>query len=73
MKRIFLPLLLASLPLIVHAEIKLGKTFTPHMVLQRGMAVPVFGTASPGEEVKVQFRDQTKAVKADGAGKWRVQ
>ena len=26
-----------------HAEVKLSKVFTPHMVLQRGIAVPVWG------------------------------
>lgn len=55
-----------------HAEVKLSKVFTPHMVLQRGMAVPVWGTASPGEKVTVSFAGQTKAATADAKGEWRV-
>ncbi len=43
------------------------------MVLQREMAVPIWGTADPGENVEVSFRSQTKSVKADAQGKWRVQ
>lgn len=46
--------------------------FQNDMVLQREMAVPVFGTASPGEEVTVTFRGQTKSTKADADGKWLV-
>lgn len=46
--------------------------FQSNMVLQRGMAVPVFGTASPGEEVIVTFRGQTKSTHADNDGKWLV-
>jgi sialate O-acetylesterase len=56
----------------LHAEVKLSKVFTPHMVLQRDMAVPVFGTAVPGEKVTVKFRDQTKTAEADKDGKWSV-
>ncbi len=56
----------------LQAEIKLSKVFTPHMVLQREMAVPVYGMASPGEKVTVKFRTQTKTVEADKDGKWLV-
>ena len=69
--RLLLPaLLLSTLPL--HAAVKLSKVFTPHMVLQRGMAVPIWGTAAPGETVEVKFRDQTKTVTAGADGKWSV-
>lgn len=44
--------------------------FSDHMVLQRGMPVPVWGTAEPGEEVTVKFRGQTKSAKAGPDGKW---
>src|SRR6185369_5599753 len=56
----------------LHAEVKLSKVFTPHMVLQRNMAVPVWGTAAPAEKVTVKFRDQTKTAEADKDGKWSV-
>jgi sialate O-acetylesterase len=54
------------------AEVTLSKVFSPHMVLQREMPVPVWGTAAPGEKVTVSFRTQTKSVEADPQGKWRV-
>ncbi len=56
----------------LHAEVKLPKVFTPHMVLQRSMEVPIWGTASPGEKVTVSFAGQTKTATADGKGAWRV-
>ena len=56
----------------LRAEIKLSKVFTPHMVLQRGMDVPIWGTAAPGEKVAVSFSGQTKSATADGKGAWRV-
>lgn len=61
-------LLAASL----HAEVKLSKVFTPHMVLQRGMTVPVWGTAAPGEKVTVSFAGQNKTATADDKGAWSV-
>ena len=56
----------------LHAEVKLSKCFTPHMVLQRGMEVPVWGTAAPGEKVSVAFAGQTVSATADDKGAWRV-
>ena len=56
----------------LHAEVKLSKVFTPHMVLQRGMQVPIWGSAAPGETVNVKFRDQTKSAVAGSDGKWSV-
>lgn len=56
-----------------HAEVKLSKVFTPHMVLQRDIKVPVWGTAAPGENVTVRFAGQTRTTKADDKGAWRVQ
>ncbi|MEY4482599.1 MAG: hypothetical protein RL693_51, partial [Verrucomicrobiota bacterium] len=57
---------------VLQAEVKLPKVFTPHMVLQRGMAVPVWGTATAGEKVTVKFRDQAKTVETGADGKWSV-
>ncbi len=44
--------------------------FTDNMVLQRDIAVPVWGWADPGETVTVAFGDQSAAATADGKGKW---
>lgn len=56
----------------VPAEVKLPAVISSHMVLQRELAVPVWGTATPGEDVTVEFAGQKQSVKADGAGKWQV-
>ena len=46
--------------------------FADNMVLQRGMRVPVWGTAQPGENVTVSFAGQTKCGTAGTDGRWRV-
>ena len=63
---------LLALALPARAEIKLSKVFSPHMVLQRGMPAPIWGTANPGEKVVVIFRDQSKETTADDQGMWSV-
>ena len=62
--------ILTSAPL--RADVALPALFADHMLLQRDMAVPVWGTAAVGEKVAVQFADQTKQATADAKGKWRV-
>lgn len=42
------------------------------MVLQRGMPVPVWGTASSGEQVTVSIASQSKSVSTPASGKWTV-
>jgi sialate O-acetylesterase len=54
------------------ADVKLSAVFTPHMVLQRDMACPVWGKAAPGEKVTVTIADQTASAEADAQGKWHV-
>ena len=59
-------------PAAIEAKAKVNPMFSDYMVLQRGMSVPVWGTADAGEEVTVKFAGQTKTTKADKDGKWRV-
>lgn len=54
------------------ADVKLPPIFSSHMVLQREMAVPVWGTAAPGENVTVTFRGQRKSAVAGQDGKWTL-
>jgi hypothetical protein len=56
----------------VQAEVKLPALFSDHMVLQRGVAVPVWGWASPGEPVTVAIAGQTQTATANAGGRWRV-
>ncbi len=54
------------------ADVKLPAVFSDHMVLQRDMAAPVWGTAAPDEEVTVSIAGQTVTAKAGADGKWSV-
>jgi sialate O-acetylesterase len=63
-------LALGAVPLL--AEVKLPPHFAGHMVLQREMKVPIWGTAESGEEVTVSFGSQTKSTEAGADGRWRV-
>src|ERR1044072_5895613 len=56
----------------VRAEVSLPDVLSDSMVLQRGVRVPVWGTASPGEAVTVSFAGQTKKTTASADGHWRV-
>lgn len=57
----------------VHAEVTLAPLFSDGMVLQRDKAVPIWGTASPGEEVVVTFQGQTRKTTATQDGHWSVE
>lgn len=57
---------------IGNADVKTASIFSSNMVLQRGMAVPVWGTAAPAETVVVDFNSQLLSTIADEKGKWRV-
>ncbi len=46
--------------------------FSDHMVLQRDAAVPVWGTAEPSSEVRVQFSGQSVTTKAGDDGTWKL-
>ncbi|WP_207423583.1 sialate O-acetylesterase [Desertivirga brevis] len=55
------------------ANVRLPKLFGDGMVLQRNQNIPVWGWADKGEKVTVTFRGQSKTVKADNSGKWKVE
>jgi sialate O-acetylesterase len=52
------------------SDVRLPSVFADHMVLQRDMPVPIWGSAAPGEQVTVAFAGQAKAATADATGKW---
>lgn len=55
----------------LHATVTPNSLFTDHMVLQQGVTVPIWGTASEGETVTVKFAGQTKTAKTQ-QGKWMI-
>ena len=72
-----LPLAMAVIGLAIvpsgKAAIEMPAVFSDHMVLQRDIAVPVWGKATPGETVTVKFRQQVKMVTAHPkSGEWWV-
>jgi sialate O-acetylesterase len=52
--------------------LELGAPFTDHAVLQRQMALPVWGWSKPGTEVTVVFAGQKQSAKAAENGKWMI-
>ncbi len=61
---------LATVACALHAAVKLPALISDHMVLQQGMPVRIWGSADPGESVKVDFQWQSVTVKAAENGKW---
>lgn len=72
--------LLLLCPPVVRGEATLHALFSDNMVLQRGMDLPVWGTAEPNEEVYVHLevktpdgkKEEGRSVKAGSDGKWMV-
>jgi sialate O-acetylesterase len=54
------------------ADVAVPAMFSDHAVLQRDMPLPIWGTASVGEEVTVEFAGQTVTDIADSNGHWKV-
>ncbi len=54
------------------ATVTAASVFGDNMVLQQGQPVPVWGTASPGEQVLVSYDWQTEITTAGADGKWQV-
>ncbi|MBK8566795.1 MAG: 9-O-acetylesterase [Saprospiraceae bacterium] len=73
MKRILLlPFFFIAFVKMANADVALPKLFTDHVVLQRDVAVPVWGWASPGETVSVGITGQSHKTKAGKDGKWQL-
>ncbi len=57
---------------VCRADVRPAAVFGPHMVLQRDVPLPVWGSAAPGEQVVVTFGTATGSATADADGAWRV-
>lgn len=57
----------------VFADVQVASPFGDHMVLQCEMKLPVWGTATPGEAVIVEFADQKKRTTAGDDGRWHLE
>ncbi len=68
-------LMLAFSPMITpcSAVLKLASPFTDHAVLQRDLAVPVWGWDDrPGATVTLSYRGQKKETRVNPSGVWRI-
>jgi sialate O-acetylesterase len=54
------------------ADVKPSAIFSDNMVLQRGVRVPIWGTADPGEQVRVTLGNAQATTTADDQGKWKA-
>lgn len=58
--------------LIVKSDVRSSALFADHMVLQRDVVIPFWGTADPGEKIKLCFRGKTYRTVADAQGKFFI-
>lgn len=56
----------------ISAQVRPHHIFDNNMVLQRDKPVRIWGSASPGEKVEVEFMDQVRSEVADEDGEWKV-
>jgi len=73
MKPFFLATLLSFLSTVLFAQIKLPKLVRDSMVLQRDTKLNIWGWATPGEKISVQFNNKTVKTTTGKDGKWAVQ
>jgi len=70
--KIFLVALICAVAAVTAvAEVKLPDVISSSMVLQQKQAIPIWGTADPGESITVSFAGKKKTVVAGADGKWR--
>ncbi|MCG3147216.1 MAG: hypothetical protein PCFJNLEI_00654 [Verrucomicrobiae bacterium] len=60
-------------PASSRADFSVANIFGDHMILQRGVAVPVWGRADPGSEITVRMAERTAAAKTGTDGLWRAE
>src|SRR6187402_3221821 len=70
--RIILIVLLFTGWVAADAQVKIASFFGDHMVLQREMIIPIWGTAKAGEKITVTLNDQEQTIKATKEGDWVV-
>ena len=76
MKKNFILLITLLTAFVSQAQVKLGSPFGDNMVLQQNADVAIWGSASPGCELKIvagwNIHDTT-VVSVDHFGKWKAQ
>ena len=63
----------AAASMAAFAKIDMATPFTDGVVLQRGRAVPIWGTAEPGKKITVEFAGNAVSTLVADDGKWKVE
>lgn len=56
----------------LYAEFSVHPLFTDHAVVQQKQPILVWGAATPGQSVQVDFAEQSSSATADQSGRWMV-
>ncbi|MBL7965835.1 MAG: hypothetical protein JNK09_02485 [Prolixibacteraceae bacterium] len=72
MKRLAVLWILFLVSVVSVAKIVPAKIFSANMVLQRDVAIPVWGTAAPGEQIVLQLGTSRAETTASPSGRWKV-
>lgn len=67
-----LTLLLFSAATPLHAQIRLPKLISDHMVLQRDQPLKIWGWASPKEKITLLFNHKTYTTTTPASGQWEI-
>jgi sialate O-acetylesterase len=65
-------LILLSISMSLHAEVRLPRIIGSNMVLQRNQPVKIWGWADKGEKVTVSIQDQELTAKTGKDGRWSL-
>ncbi len=72
MKKTSFSLVFVLSAMLSMANVALPRIFGDNMVFQRNKPISIWGWASPGEKLTVQFNKQTKTTKTNKSGKWQL-
>lgn len=72
MKSICIAILLFLIMPVTSAQLSVAKVFSDHMVLQRGIDIPVWGTADAASRITLELGDIRVETKTDQDKNWEV-
>lgn len=73
MFKIFLSSSFLLISAVIFAQVKLPRIIRDSMVLQHDSKINIWGWASAGEKVTVQFNNKTYKTTTNTTGKWTMQ
>ncbi|TAF73489.1 MAG: sialate O-acetylesterase [Bacteroidetes bacterium] len=71
MKKISISILLLS-SVLSFAKFKLSPLFSEDMILQRDVPINIWGTANPGEEITIKFKDKKTSAITLADSTWKI-